>query len=137
MINEDEKILGVIWDGAGYGSDHNIWGSEYFIYREYSFERFTHLKYFAHLAQDKMPREPRLSALSLCHSAGSSKEIIRTQFSTEEWNIYNHLLNQENEMRSSSMGRLFDAVASLMDKLESKLMKVKLQCFYKRWLKNL
>jgi len=117
----DEEVLGIIWDGTGYGSDGQIWGGEAFVYRPNQMERVAHLPYFQQLLGDKMVREPRLSALSLSFYAGVGKERLREKFSDREWDLYDRLLRQEKALSCSSMGRLFDGVASwlgLCDRME-------------------
>lgn len=112
LFNTDETILGVIWDGTGFGDDKNIWGSEFFTYLNNRMNRITHLSYFNWIASDKMPKEPRLSLLSL-----ASDEIIssiKNKFTATEWNIYQSIL-KNNTLKTSSMGRLFDALASLLN----------------------
>ncbi len=114
LMDSDEKILGVIWDGMGIGTDDNIWGSEFFTYIDYQFDCCAHLPYYHHLANDKMAKEPRLAALSLCHEMDGVHELLRPKFSDVEWNVYTQLLRNKNSVLTSSMGRLFDAVASLV-----------------------
>ena len=103
-----EKILGVIWDGTGLGEDGNIWGSEFFLSE--GMKRVGSLKPFPHILGDKMSLEPRISAL--CLSNGN--EVLKTKFTQTEWRIWNKLKNQAN-LWSTSMGRLFDAVACLCE----------------------
>jgi len=59
-----------------------------------------------------MAKEPRLSLLSILHE--SDKEITKSKFSQTEWKIYNRML-ENNGLKTSSVGRLFDAVASLLE----------------------
>lgn len=106
-----EPVLGVIWDGTGYGDDQQIWGGEFFIYQDQVMERWNHLEYFDWIAGDKMALEPRLSLLSLSDS--SMLHAISEKFSEEELRIYLSLL-KSNRMKTSSVGRLFDATASLL-----------------------
>ena len=115
LIDSNEKILGVIWDGTGLGSDENIWGGEFFMYDHYQFDRCAHLPYFQNLALDKMAKEPRLSALALCYEIPEAIEMIKHKFSDVEWKVYNQILERTNKTYTSSMGRLFDAVASLLE----------------------
>lgn len=111
LFNCNEPVLGVIWDGTGYGEDGQIWGGEFFLYQERSMRRFGHFEYFDWLAGDKMAREPRLSLLSLGDE--TMRESTLLKFSEEEQRIYRRLL-ASNNLKSSSVGRIFDAVASLL-----------------------
>ncbi len=112
LFKSEDPVLGVVWDGTGYGEDHQIWGGEFFIYQANSIERLTHFDYFNWLAGDKMSQEPRLSFLSLAdHNA---KEVLNKKFSQSELGIYN-TLKKTNKLKTSSVGRLFDAVASLLN----------------------
>jgi hydrogenase maturation protein HypF len=113
LIKEEGKILGVIWDGTGYGDDGSIWGCEFFLFDEMKIKRAYHLEYYPHLARDKMPKEPRLSAFCVCHNIPGCEYIIKPKFNKEEWRIYRKLI-RANTLNTSSMGRLFDAVSSLL-----------------------
>ncbi|MEM9834157.1 MAG: carbamoyltransferase HypF [Bacteroidota bacterium] len=110
LIDTDEPILGVIWDGTGLGDDGQIWGGEFFTYHYYSLERVAHFGYFPHLMGDKMSREPRLSALSLT----KGDKLLKNKFSTVEWKHYIRQLQQSDMLKTSSVGRLFDGVASIL-----------------------
>jgi hydrogenase maturation protein HypF len=112
LFNSEEKILGVVWDGTGLGDDNQIWGGEFFTYQNSRINRLTHFEYFDWIANDKMAKEPRLSLLSLLDE--DDKEHIQHKFSSTEWNVYYKMLSK-NTLKTSSVGRLFDAVASLLD----------------------
>ncbi len=60
-----------------------------------------------------MATEPRLSLFSLCHDMEEAIPIIQPKFSPNEWKNYNKLI-EKNNLKTSSAGRLFDAVASLL-----------------------
>ncbi|MEM6768650.1 MAG: carbamoyltransferase HypF [Bacteroidota bacterium] len=109
LLESQEKVLGVIWDGTGYGEDGQIWGGEFFLYENKQIERETHLSPFPILGGDKMAKEPRLSAFSLC----PEEEIVRSTFSATELNIYDQLLQRATQT-TASMGRFFDAVAAIL-----------------------
>ncbi|MEM7575435.1 MAG: carbamoyltransferase HypF [Bacteroidota bacterium] len=109
-----EDILGVIWDGTGYGIDGQIWGGEFLGWKNGEVERRAHLKYFPQLIGDKMSREPRLSALSLLVGNPLGERTLRPYFTELEWKYYQSLLAQATSLQTSSMGRLFDAVAALL-----------------------
>ncbi|MDX2302462.1 MAG: carbamoyltransferase HypF [Microscillaceae bacterium] len=113
LLDSPEKILGIIWDGTGLGSDQQIWGGEMMIYHQKSFKRIAHLPYFPMIAGDKMPREPRISALCATYGLENASELLRHKFTETEWKIYGQLL-QKPTLQTSSIGRLFDALASLL-----------------------
>ena len=112
LFDLKEKVLGVVWDGTGYGEDGNIWGGEFFIYENGQIERKAHFNYFDWIAGDKMSTEPRISLLSLLDD--NQQGILEDKFTPEELNIYN-TLKQSNSLKTSSVGRLFDAVASALN----------------------
>lgn len=112
MFDSQEKVLGVIWDGTGFGSDGCIWGGEFFIYENYSIKRVTHFNYYEWVANDKMAKEPRIALLSLLGER--ERFLIKEKFSPVEWKVYNKLL-KSTMLKTSSVGRLFDAVASALD----------------------
>ncbi|MGV3530351.1 MAG: carbamoyltransferase HypF [Flavisolibacter sp.] len=114
LIESHEPVLGMVWDGTGYGEDGNIWGGEFFMYEEGEMNRVAHLDYFPVIAGDKMAREPRLSALSLLHGAGQ-ESLLREKFTEAEWSFYQSSLAQDHVVETSSMGRFLDGVASLLD----------------------
>ena len=112
LFNTGDSILGVIWDGTGYGDDDNIWGGEFFNYQSKKIERISHFEYFDWLAGDKMAKEPKLSLLSLAND--NMQSVLKDKFSKEEISIYQSLKKQ-NRLKTSSVGRLFDAVASILN----------------------
>ncbi len=114
LLQAPEPVLGIVWDGTGYGDDGQIWGGEFFVSANNSIERIAHMSYFPQLLGDKMSREPRLSALSLLSQIPEKYYHIRKDFSPVEWNYYQQLLLQPAILRKSSMGRLLDGIASLL-----------------------
>lgn len=112
----EEKCIGIIWDGVGYGEDGNIWGGEFFTYFRHKMERMAHFCYFPYLLGDKMSLQPRLSALCLFNQSGSSEEmILRKKFTESEWSLYNKMIKNDKNKLTSSVGRIFDGVASVLD----------------------
>ncbi|MHB1197931.1 MAG: carbamoyltransferase HypF [Lutibacter sp.] len=107
-----EKVLGVIFDGTGYGDDGAIWGGEFFDYEANKIERINHIDYFDWLLGDKMAKEPRLSLLSL--ASDDMLEVLQEKFTSSELKTY-QTLKKSNSLKTSSAGRLFDAVASLLN----------------------
>jgi hydrogenase maturation protein HypF len=114
LHTQEEKVLGVIFDGTGYGDDGQIWGGEFFVFEGREISRPEHLPYFDFILGDKMVREPRISALSISYTTDGAEKYLKNKFSDNEWQIYNKLLRQENNLKSSSIGRLFDAISSLL-----------------------
>jgi hydrogenase maturation protein HypF len=112
LIKIKEKVLGVVWDGTGLGNDGNIWGGEFFVYKNNAVQRYSHLAYFPVIAGDKMALEPRIAALCAANACGA-EEVLKKKFTETEWNNYRALVNNAT-LYSSSAGRLFDAVASLL-----------------------
>lgn len=114
LLSENKPILGIIWDGAGYGNDKQIWGGETFVYENKNINRVAHLQYFPQLLGDKMSREPRLSALSLLSKLPNKQHFIEKYFTDKEWFFYQQLAKQLQSVSTSSMGRLIDGVACLL-----------------------
>lgn len=110
----DKNILGFIWDGTGLGNDAAIWGSEVFELKNREITRLLHIKYQKHILGDKMVLEPRLSALSLFGSTKGSEDILAEKFNENELKIYSKAI-KNSSLKTSSMGRLFDAVASILN----------------------
>ena len=103
LFKNPNPILGVVWDGTGYGEDAQIWGGEFFKFESGEMERLDHFEYFDWLAGDKMAREPRLSFLSL--SNVEMQKVIEDKFSKEETAVYNSL-KSKNSLKTSSVGRI-------------------------------
>jgi hydrogenase maturation protein HypF len=112
LFDGDDPVLGIVWDGTGYGDDGHIWGGEFFDFRSKKMERISHFESFDWLAGDKMAKEPRLSLFSL--AGPQMQSTVSKKFSEEEWTIY-QALQKHNKLKTSSVGRLFDAVASLLN----------------------
>ncbi|MFN8265441.1 MAG: carbamoyltransferase HypF [Chitinophagaceae bacterium] len=114
LLTTNEPVLGVVWDGTGYGDDGQIWGGEFFIFDQQEIQHHTQLNYFPVLMGDKMAKEPRLSALSLCSANENVHSLLSHKFSSTEYSHYNNLLKQKQSVLTSSMGRLLDGIASIL-----------------------
>ncbi|MCB4782021.1 MAG: Sua5/YciO/YrdC/YwlC family protein, partial [Sulfurovum sp.] len=114
------KVLGVAFDGTGYGDDGHLWGGEFLVCDYEGYERVAHLNYFKLLGGAKAIKEPKRVALSLLfdlygEDAMQLDNPTIQAFTIVELRTY-HLAWQKglNTPLSSSVGRLFDAVASLL-----------------------
>ena len=114
LLSPSSSVLGFIWDGTGYGEDRQIWGGEVFRYDQGEMERILFLDYFPQLLGDKMSLEPRLSALSMLKDHPKSAALLAHYFSPVEWDYYQKLLSREDNLLTSSMGRLMDGIAALL-----------------------
>jgi hydrogenase maturation protein HypF len=113
LIHSQEEILGVIWDGTGLGSDGNIWGGEFFTYSRKTISRYSHFDYFPVIAGDKFALEPRLALLCTTEHVWPRYESIAKKFTSTELKNYQSLIRKAS-LFSSSVGRIFDSVASLL-----------------------
>jgi hydrogenase maturation protein HypF len=114
--------LGVSWDGTGYGTDGTIWGGEFFLITDENVERIAHLRPFRLPGGDKAVKEPRRTALGLLHEISGDKVFEQKKlaavaaFSPAELATLKTMLAKKlNSPVTTSMGRLFDAVASLIN----------------------
>jgi hydrogenase maturation protein HypF len=113
-------VLGVSWDGSGYGPDHTVWGGEFLRVTDAGYERVAHLRTFRLPGGEKAVKEPRRVALALLY------EIFRNEaftldlpavraFTPAELNVLRPMLERGlHSPLTSSAGRLFDGVASLI-----------------------
>ena len=113
LLDNHNKILGVVWDGTGLGDDGNIWGGEFFSYQNHNIKRLHHIGEFDFILADKMVKEPRISALAIGHKFEKAQKYLQPKFNETEWKIYQKLISN-TQLKSTSMGRLFDAVASIV-----------------------
>ncbi len=118
----EPPVLGVSWDGTGYGADGTIWGGEFLVAREDGFERAAHFRQFRLAGGGAAIRQPRRAALGLLFEMWGEKAFRRRDlapvrsFSDTELALLEQMLEKKvNSPVTSSAGRLFDAVASLLD----------------------
>ena len=114
----DEPVIGLIFDGTGYGIDGHIWGGEILTGNFDHFERRYHLQEAPLPGGDSAIRNPSKIALAFLHAAGiewAQNLPPVSHHSPIELNVLKHQLEKDlNCIPTSSMGRLFDAVSSLM-----------------------
>lgn len=116
--NEVEPpVLGISWDGTGYGTDGTVWGGEFLLVTTAGFERFAHLRPFRLPGGDRAVKEPRRSALGVLYELLGERalEVVGHLFTESERRLLLHMLRQGiHSPITTSAGRLFDAVASLV-----------------------
>ncbi|HLF28712.1 MAG TPA: carbamoyltransferase HypF [Anaerolineae bacterium] len=116
-LSGEQPVIGVAFDGTGYGSDGAIWGGEFLIADYARFERSAHLAYAPLPGGDAATRNPYRMALSYLRSAGlewtNDLAPVATASLAERAAIARQLESGLNAPLTSSLGRLFDAVASL------------------------
>ncbi|QQS50184.1 MAG: carbamoyltransferase HypF [Bacteroidota bacterium] len=116
----DEEVIGVVYDGTGYGTDNHSWGSEIMVASLSSFSRKYHFEYIPVPGGDKVAEEPWRSALAYLYayfgeSIPTTPRFIHT-IGSQKINLCLQALEQKiNTPLSCSAGRLFDAVSALLD----------------------
>jgi len=112
-----DKVIGVAFDGTGYGTDGKIWGGEFLVADFAGFERRAHLRYVPLAGGDAAIREPWRAALSyLIETFGVVPDLpIFHTVAEKERNIVEAMIRRrQNTVETSSCGRLFDAVAAIV-----------------------
>ncbi len=114
------KLIGLAFDGTGYGADGAIWGGEFLIADETSFDRAGHLAYVPLPGGAAAIREPWRMAASYLHSVFGENmlDLDLPLFREIEMKklvfVQDMMAKGVNCPRTSSMGRLFDAVAAMI-----------------------
>jgi len=112
----EAPLLGIAWDGTGCGTDGTIWGGEFLRIGPHGFERAAFLHPFYLPGGELAVREPRRCALGVLYALyGEQFPRKRLDFSDQELKLLTAALRKGiNTPRTSSVGRLFDAVAALI-----------------------
>lgn len=104
-------VIGIAFDGTGYGTDGNIWGGEFLVCEHAGFTRAAHLAYTPIIGGDRSMKDAAKTAACFLIQYGleeylreDRKEIIKAA-----------VKNRVNTVLTSSMGRLFDAVSSILN----------------------
>jgi hydrogenase maturation protein HypF len=122
-LSGDRPLIGLSFDGTGYGQDEAIWGGEVLLADYAGYERPYHLDYFPLPGGDKATREPWRIALALLHAAGIpwDEDLPPVHHASRITHhapplptITHQLQTGLNAPLTSSLGRLFDGVAALI-----------------------
>ncbi len=117
-LTADQKIIGCCFDGTGFGTDGAIWGGEFMIADGSNFDRYAQLKYTPLPGGDLSVRRPYRLALAQLWASGLAWEdalpCVAACPKNERQLLHQQLEKNFNCISTSSMGRLFDAVASLI-----------------------
>lgn len=112
-----EPVIGVSFDGTGYGDDGAIWGGEFLVADYKSYQRAAHLEYFPLPGGDAAIKKPARTALALLWCLGlewdDTLESVREFCAENQVTLRVQLEKKINTPMTSSMGRLFDAVSAL------------------------
>jgi hydrogenase maturation protein HypF len=110
----DEPVIGVILDGAGLGTDGAIWGGEFLVGGYRNFTRAAHLRYVAMPGGEQATLEPWRMAASYLLDAGLGLNLLESIATPAAQRHVQRMVNQKcHAPLTSSMGRLFDAIAAL------------------------
>lgn len=127
-----EKVIGISYDGTGYGTDGKIWGGEFLVCDFKGFERAAHINYVKMPGGEKAIKEPWRMAVSYISEALKQKEnfielqnkcsirfsnieeVVLLMYEDKALTVLKMIEKNINSPETSSMGRLFDAVSSIL-----------------------
>jgi hydrogenase maturation protein HypF len=110
----DEPVIGVAFDGTGFGTDGTIWGGEFLMGDYRAFQRLAHLRPVAMPGGDRAIHEPWRMAVSYLADAGQDVAMLSGGIPASSLRVVETMIVRRiNAPTTSSAGRLFDAVAAL------------------------
>ena len=116
--NIQEPVLGICFDGTGYGTDNTLWGGEFLYCYKEQMERMAHLSYAPLPGGEVAVREPWRQALwyvNELYPSGAPTVIEQWKKTLPKgWELLEKMMPHMQMVQSSSGGRLFDTVASLL-----------------------
>jgi hydrogenase maturation protein HypF len=122
----EAPVLGIAWDGTGYGGDGTVWGGEFLLVRQDCYQRLAHFLPFPLPGGEAAVREPRRAAFGIRHAlygdtlSAEPDSTATGQYSPKEREMLRTMLRRRlNSPLTSSVGRLFDAAASLLDLMQT------------------
>jgi hydrogenase maturation protein HypF len=114
----DREVLGVAWDGTGYGPDGTIWGGEFLVAKAGEFRRAASLRPFVLPGGERAVHEPWRVAVSLVSQAAGAEEASRLRFdgvaASRVEQVAKLVARANAGPITSSAGRLFDGVAAVV-----------------------
>mgnify|MGYP001587380591 CR=1 FL=1 len=122
--NIEKKVIGICFDGTGFGLDTHLWGAEFFIADFSKFRRIAHLEYIPLIGGRKAIEEPWRVGFAWLYKIYKDRlfkldiDFVK-RLERKKCQIFTQMLkNNLNCPLSSSMGRLFDSVSSLLGLVE-------------------
>lgn len=115
-----EKVIGVAFDGTGFGPDGTIWGGEFLVVSPHNYSRIGHLKKISMPGGEQAIREPWRMAFSYLYSQNKLKDspeylIFEKRQGKKDFQLLQQMIEKGiNSPMTSSCGRLFDAMASII-----------------------
>jgi hydrogenase maturation protein HypF len=116
----EPPVLGIAWDGTGYGADHTLWGGEFIHVTQTNWQRIAYFQPFKLLGGEKSVKEPQRIALSLLSQLDINllenlPVTLKNQFTKNELTLLKNILAKNlNCPLTSSVGRLFDGISSIL-----------------------
>ena len=108
------EVIGVTFDGTGFGSDGAIWGGEFLVGDYRRFRRAAHLRYVGMPGGEQAIREPWRMALAHLADAGARNALLEARLLPAQMQTIGRMLERRfRTPLTSSAGRLFDAVAAI------------------------
>lgn len=120
VLSPKDKMLGIIWDGTGLGDDGKIWGGEVFLGNLYEVERLGHFREFSLLGTEMAIKKIVRIGYALALECGANKLAQKEEEKlAQEGLIIKKMFEKKiNTIKTTSVGRLFDGIASLCGILE-------------------
>ncbi len=105
------RVIGIAFDGTGYGEDGKLWGGEFMICEGAEWQRVGHLLYQPIIGGDASMRDAKKTSVCFLINSGLSEYICDDRKEVIQAAIHHKI----NTIQTSSMGRLFDAVAAILN----------------------
>ena len=108
------RVIGLSFDGTGYGADGHIWGGEVMVADVAGFERYFHLEYLPLPGGDAAVHKPYRTGLAYAQALGVDEGVFADVPAAERALIARMVAGKVNAPLTSSAGRLFDAVSAYL-----------------------